>query len=346
MLDGTIVDLPEISYPAHIRGHRSYLKKVASTVKTALCDMLNLSSVNDKKVTADQITLVPKLGNSDTVDAYVLISPYPVIDLSEFSQSITSELACNDYHSRYWDISGCINESILTFLVDLDRRRILGRKFRWQLYKNEHPIVRAHMQARSENGMKYVGRRYQRQPLSKLSSSSENFQPPLDILDVWYTHKNCSYPTSNLVSEWVSRADDTALIDWILARTDRFVELNGFFANPNDRIVDWMLSHPESIRFPHVLSNSNSRMVAFSCEWLSRNSGAVSFQMQSASSPIVRWYRTFICRNSNSALFLHLWTDRNLRFLLSFDHPIDLLAVSGRFDDIIVLFNRSGCNFC
>lgn len=138
LLTGDLVKIDEIVYPRRLYNHRSYLRKLAPFIKQRLAEELKVhidqirllpqpstnkeendeSSDEDKKEDEDHLDNEVDEDNEDIkdfphVDAFVVVLPRPVIDLS-------TQIRRLDWNFMLGiDLSTCVNKCILEYVRSL-----------------------------------------------------------------------------------------------------------------------------------------------------------------------------------------------------------------------------------
>lgn len=115
----------------------------------------------------------------------------------------------------------------------------------------------------------------------------------------------------------------------------QFAYVTGFCVNPNDRLLDWLIDHPEFISYPQFLGNSNPRAVQIAIDWLSKNYNSLKTNFD-ANPELTNLYIRYLEYNTNPDMFVYVWY--NCEYLRP-NNPLKQIAKCGDID-VVFQFNR------
>lgn len=125
-------------------------------------------------------------------------------------------------------------------------------------------------------------------------------------------------------------------VQMILDRVDEYKCKDGFCLNSNDRIVDWLLEHPEYISFPQFLGNSNPRAVQYSMDWLLTRYQTLE-DIFNYNPDVFELYLMYLTRNTDYQMFWFVW--RNCQYLKP-RTPLDILLRVCNIPQIEIVFRE------
>lgn len=277
-------------------------------------------------------------------DASVLVIPKRVVDLRDMKRWCLSTYGKKNTSSwpemmrhlrpmRMKHLQGCINESILTYLIRLDRERRLSFDLRYCLYANPHPLAQQHLAS-----LPFSMEKRMRQQLDALAKQTA----PFVALEVRMSSEELIVrlgddPTpEKLNSTWIRelfrRTDDVA-VEWIIPRLPQILFESPQVSillvhNTSDSLVKALadltsehLHPPNELIFPTGrlicagwIQNPHPMVVDCCKEWLGKNretlcsNRTTSEQMKIDSVYVsLSWLRSMVLQSNNIELFWWAW---------------------------------------